>query len=116
MYSLHAERAGHRAVGEWLRQNGDPAIEVIDPFGWAEWYAGRSLREWPVPKPYDGRPKYVVFEPNSKSPHSRLEWYEHAQKLLADPAWTPDVKCKYPKNATDDDVRVAVYLCTPVKK
>ncbi|MBO0698566.1 MAG: glycosyltransferase family 39 protein [Zavarzinella sp.] len=116
LYSLHSERAGHKPAGQWIKKYSDPGIELIDPFGWAEWYADRSLREWPVPQPYDGRPKYVVFEPNSKSPHSRLEWYEHAKKLTSDPGWSVEEKYKYPENAAPDDVKVAVYLCTPVKK
>jgi hypothetical protein len=116
LYSLHSERAGHKPAGLWIKQNGDPGVEVIDPFGWAEWYAERSLRSWPVPQPYDGRPKYVVFEPNSKSPHSRLEWYEPAKKLIGDPGWAVEEKYKYPPNAAADDVKVAVYLCSPTKK
>jgi hypothetical protein len=107
-YSLHADRAGHRYAGEWIKANGEQAIEVIDPFGWAEWYAGRSLREWPVPQP-DGRPKYVVFEPNAKSPHSRLEWYEHAKALVeTDPR--PEPIYRFPEGAPPDEIRVAVYL------
>ena len=74
-YSLHADRAGHKAAGQWLAEHGDPNIELIDPFGWGEWYAGRSMREIPpAPNPWDGKPKYVIFEPNAKSPHSRLEY------------------------------------------
>src|SRR5262249_15267545 len=42
-YSLHAERAGHKEAGKWIAEKGDPQIGLVDPFGWAEWVAGRSL-------------------------------------------------------------------------
>jgi hypothetical protein len=112
-YSLHAERAGHKAAGRWIADQGDPQIELVDPFGWAEWYAGRSLREAHTPSPYDGRPKYAVFEPNAKSPHSRLEYYEYARFLKEHALEMP---FQYPPDAPTDEIKVAVYLYKPSKK
>jgi len=45
---LHANRAGHHAVGLWLAEHITPADEIDDPFCWAAHYAGRTfLRETP---------------------------------------------------------------------
>jgi len=115
-YSLHAERAGHKAAGQWLAEHGDPAIDVVDPFGWTEWYAGRTLREprRDTDKTWDGRKKYAIFEPNTKSPHSRLEYYEEARVMVIDKRAEPVFQ--YPPGVPPDEVKVAVYLYDPSKK
>ena len=112
-YSLHADRAGHKYAGEWLAKEGDPNIGLIDAFGWAEWYAGRSLREQPTPNPWDGNPWYVIYEPNAKSPHSRLEYYAYAKMMME---WKAVQVYQYPSDVPPDEIKVAVYLYTPVKK
>src|SRR5581483_11843881 len=38
---MHANRAGHRAAGRWLAAHSQPADEIMDPFDWAHFYAGR---------------------------------------------------------------------------
>jgi len=40
---LHANRAGHHAVGLWLAEHITPADELDDPFCWAAHYAGRTF-------------------------------------------------------------------------
>ena len=113
--SLHTDRAGHRAVGEWLKGNGDPSIDILDPFGWTEWYAGRTLERWPNPNPTltKGADLYVVFEPNNKkSPHSRLPRYDFAGQLSRGQAPI----YAFPANADPDRVLVAIYQCKTAKK
>lgn len=114
--SLHEDRAGHKAAGQWLLEHGDPDIEFIDPLGWAEWYAERSVRRNPdwAPKPYDGRDKYTIFEPNTKSPHSRLQYYETARILVVDK--NAEIIWRYPEGAADDQIKVAIYRYQPKKK
>jgi Dolichyl-phosphate-mannose-protein mannosyltransferase len=117
--SLHSERAGHKAAGQWLAKESKKLVatgerfEVVDPFGWADWYAGRTLRTVPNPDPGKGPFVYAVFEPNSPSPHSRLELYEVARKLKDQPGSEPVFR--YPENAPPDQVKVAVYKCPPLK-
>src|SRR5207253_484 len=41
--TLHANRAGHHAVGLWLAEHVRPADEIEDPFCWAAHYAGRTF-------------------------------------------------------------------------
>jgi Dolichyl-phosphate-mannose-protein mannosyltransferase len=110
--SLHSERAGHKAAGKWLATQ-DRAIEVVDPFGWAEWYAGRTLRTIPNPDPRKGLYVYAVFEPNSPSPHSRLGWYDTAKQLKEQPDSEPVFE--YPPGVPKEKVKVAVYKCQPLK-
>ena len=40
---LHANRAGHHAVGVWLAEHVTSADEIDDPFCWAAHYAGRTF-------------------------------------------------------------------------
>ena len=103
--SLHDERAGHKAAGLWMKENVEPDWQIVDPFGWAEWYTGRTLRAIPNPGPNKGPGVYVVFEPNAKSPHSRLGYYEMARKLAA----PEKIVYRYPEGAPDDEIKVAVY-------
>ncbi|HVK12552.1 MAG TPA: glycosyltransferase family 39 protein [Gemmataceae bacterium] len=111
LHSLHEERAGHKACGLWLRKYGDPAVEVLDSLAWSEWYAGRTVTKWPNPRPTQaqGPVRYVIYEPNDKSPHSRLPRYDEAKRL----ATKPDSKIvyQYPEDAAPKDIVVAVYEC-----
>ena len=103
--SLHSERVGHKAAGRWLAENASPEVTIIDPFGWAEWYAGRTLRT-PSPPSYKlDRDYYLVFEPNAKSPHSRLNHYD----LIRGVYRNCEMIYQYPVDASPDKIRVAVY-------
>jgi hypothetical protein len=107
--SLHEERAGHKAAGLWMKDNVPTDWQMVDPFGWAEWYTGRTLRAIPNPDPAKGPGLYVVFEPNAKSPHSRLGLYEMARTLHNRPGAEPVFR--YPDGVPDDEIKVAVYRC-----
>lgn len=107
--SLHEERAGHKAAGLWMKDHVEDDWQIVDPFGWAEWYTGRTLRRIPNPDPAKGPGVYAVFEPNAKSPHSRLGYYEIARSLHDRPG---SVRVfQYPEDAPDDEIKVAVYRC-----
>lgn len=111
--SMQYNRAGHKHAGNWLRIHGDPDVEVVDPFGWAEWYAGRTVTRWPDPLAENRfiDPKrtpaelYVIFEPNAKSPHSRLGKFEWAKRLHE----SAEKIYQYPVDAAPEKVKVAVY-------
>jgi hypothetical protein len=110
--SLHRERAGHKAAGHWIAEYGDKSIPVVDPFGWADWYAGRTLRDYPNPNPQPDRELYLIFEPNAKSPHSRLGTYEFTKQHSAGQT----IVYRYPEDAPPDKILVAVYHFKPTKK
>ena len=42
--SLHENRHGHRLIGAYLREHAGPEDAIIDPYNWAQYYSGRSLR------------------------------------------------------------------------
>jgi len=105
--SLHEERAGHKAAGLWMKDNVPAEWQIVDPFGWAEWYTGRTLRTIPNPDPAKGPGVYAVFEPNAKSPHSRLGYYEMARDLHDRPG--AEMVFQYPPGVPADQIKVAVY-------
>jgi hypothetical protein len=109
--SLHRERAGHKAAGYWLRENAKSET-IVDPFGWAEWYSGRTLKAWPELNPTADRELLIVFEPNAKSPHSRLERYEFAREMHK----KSTLEFQYPENASPEEIKVAVYRYQPPPK
>jgi 4-amino-4-deoxy-L-arabinose transferase-like glycosyltransferase len=106
--SLHHERAGHKAAGYWLKEHAE-GVAIVDPFGWAEWYTGRTLREWPWLNPTDDRPIYIVFTPNAKSPHSRLERYVFAR----DRYQRGELVFAYPPDASADKIEIGIYFFKP---
>jgi hypothetical protein len=78
--TLNAERAGFRQAGAWLARHAGPEDEVIDPYTWAGYYAGRVFLE--------GRPPavgphacYVLLEEGA-SPHDHLWWVINPVKEL----------------------------------
>jgi hypothetical protein len=105
--SLHDERAGHKAAGLWMKDNVEKDWQIVDPFGWAEWYTERTLRSIPNPDPAWRPGHYVVFEPNAKSPHSRLGHYELARTKHDRPG---SVRVfQYPDGVPEDEIKVGVY-------
>ncbi len=71
----HRTREGHKEAGRWLAAHSDPADRIIDPYTWAEWYAGRTFDragDWTPDLPPT---TYVVLETaNPESPLPQLEW------------------------------------------
>jgi hypothetical protein len=112
-HSLHEERKGHKLAGLWMKENVPAGPQIVDPFGWAEWYTGRTLREVPNPDVFKPGPHlYAVYTPNAKSPHSRLGSYEWARQLSAN----KNPLFQYPPNVPPDEIDVAVYKAPPLKK
>jgi hypothetical protein len=82
---LHANRTGFRAAGEWLAANTQPADEIVDPFCWSHFYAGRVLQESMQPRPASGPPTRYVVVTNSKNAHNRLNSLAAARALADGP-------------------------------
>jgi hypothetical protein len=78
----HETRLGHPHAGRYLAAHVQPDDAVIDPFCWAEWYAGRTLLAVPD-DPQPPKARWVVLE-TGKSPHSRLPRYEGALNVVND--------------------------------
>ncbi len=66
---LHADRIAFRTAGCWLAAHTLPGDAILDPYGWAYYYAGRVFTEGLAPLP-DGRPpvRYLVLD---QSPNKR---------------------------------------------
>ena len=81
---LHPQREGHKRAGQWLASRVTDGDAMVDPYCWAEWYAGRTLyrTSW---NPAISRNGYVILE-NDKvktGPHSRLPVLPEAKRLAA---------------------------------
>ncbi len=83
---LHLNRAGFKTAGCWIRDNGCPGDEVVDPYQWSHFYAGRVfLENSPVAQVRSNPPvRWVVLE-KGKSKHIRLNLPQEEQ-LLAEGA------------------------------
>lgn len=79
--TMHPSRIGHREAGRWLADNTDPSDEVIDPFCWANYYAGRDFLSGTQPLPASGHVpmRYVVLDYGSH--HSRIPLLRVAEKI-----------------------------------
>lgn len=101
---LHPNRAGHRHAGEWLAQHAEPNAEIVDPFCWAEFYAGRG---WdPQPPSWTGAtPTYIVLEPNNDNPHARLPLMAPARSMALD----REAVYHWPENVPLDQAEVVVF-------
>ncbi|HMF14964.1 MAG TPA: hypothetical protein VKE94_21760, partial [Gemmataceae bacterium] len=80
--TLHGNRAGLRQAGTWLREHADPSDEIVDPYCWAHYYAGCTLREGLPTETAPGHVpvRYVVLE-HGKSEHTRLTGLERARDV-----------------------------------
>lgn len=108
---LHANRAGHRAAGLWLRDRFRPGDEILDPFCWAHYYAGAVFAENVGLAPAHPRTRYIVLE-NSTGQHSRLPLMVIARHLAMQGVpvyrWIPG-----PELRKQRAVEVIVYAIQP---
>lgn len=81
---LHANREGHKHAGRWLAEHATEADAVIDPFCWADWYAGRTL--YVVrPDPEGAAVTYAVIDDKARpEDHDRLPRITAARNVAAD--------------------------------
>jgi hypothetical protein len=70
---LHANRKGFRDAGMWIAEHTSPYDEVMDPYCWTHYYAGRVFAEGEAYEISIDKPKYcyVVVE-ESGNEHPRL--------------------------------------------
>ncbi len=99
----HESRAGHPHAGRYLAAHVGPHDAVIDPYCWAEWYSGRSVRAVP-PDPATPAARWVVLE-GGKSPHSRLPRYPDAMNVLNDKVNPPKLLYWWPEHLPESEAR-----------
>lgn len=106
--SLHVNRAGHRAAGEWLAAHAGPTDHVTDPHCWALFYSGFVFKEGLMPaKPHAPATEYVVVTV-SKNPHARLAGVDAAEERARYGSkvfcWTPTRQQRQSYGAEQVDV------------
>jgi hypothetical protein len=77
---LHANRAGHKAVGLWLATHANPNDIIVDPYCWAHYYAGKVFLEG-HDRPEGYLPYHWVVLEEGDNPHERLPSVEHAKEI-----------------------------------
>ncbi len=101
--AAHENRAGHPHAGRFLAEHVGPRDAVIDPFCWAEWYAGRTLYAVPA-DPVPPAARWVVME-TGKSPHSRLPRYADAVNVINDGKNRAELVYWWPEDLTESEAR-----------
>lgn len=88
---LHEHRLGHRLAGEWLAPQLRPGDQLVDPYGWVSFYAGRRSPPPPAGTPASGR-LFLVLEPGEKDLPRQRQINSVARRpekpRFAWPAWT----------------------------
>ena len=105
---MHAQREAHRRAGEWLSSRVTDQDALVDPYCWAEWFAGRTLyrTSWNPPV---SRNTYIVLENEAVkgSPHSRLPELPGAKKLREHP--TNRIVYHWPEDVPVERAAIYVY-------
>jgi hypothetical protein len=98
---LHSNRAGHKAAGKWLAAHVKAGDAIMDPFCWAEFYAGRL-----EPRVTTDRPDrvFVILETNENQ-HSRLPHVPAAKAI----AGIGQIVYHWPENRPVGNAQLVVY-------
>jgi hypothetical protein len=106
---LHESRVGHKYVGEVLRDQAGSDDTIIDPWDWAQWYAGRTLY-WihPDPEPLAGRSRWAVLEPGD-DPNSESPRYPMALAVKNDQENKAEVVTWWPDDKPVGEAKVVLY-------
>ncbi len=105
--SLHDQKAGHVSAGRYLGERLGADDALIDPYDWAGYYAGRTLRSIP-PDPPDARVVYAVVEGGKDDePHSALPRRKAALDVANDGRSV--LVYHWPEDAPPEKAKVMVY-------
>jgi hypothetical protein len=105
---LHANRAGFHAAGLWLAENAQPTDAIVDPFAWAEYYAGHALRETKVVDASPPSRQFVVVG-GSGNEHARLPLMPAAESL----ANQGTLVYRWPTQETKQKAEEVLVYCVP---
>ncbi len=110
---MHSQREGHKRAGQWLAANLTDKDALVDPYSWAEWFAGRTLYRAYETNPKKPKHVFVVLE-NDKikgSPHSRLPVLPEAKSLAAQ--GDSRIVYHWPENVPEAEAIIYVYKVGP---
>ncbi len=105
MKSLHVNRAGHHAAGLWLAHERHQDDVVLDPFSWAEFYAG--FIRYPEFHRRECHYIYAVVESIDNSPHPRLHLMPDALRA----ARQGELVYHWPENLPESKAKVRIFRC-----
>jgi hypothetical protein len=104
---MHANREGHKHAGLWLAAHIQKGDCLVDPFCWAEWYAGRSLY-FVSEDPVLPEVTYAVVDDKMRADeHERLPRLDAAKAVVAD--GNSQVVYHWPEEAPVEMAKVKVY-------
>jgi hypothetical protein len=98
---LHYNRAGHKAAGHWLAKTVTDSDAILDPFCWAEFYAGRVETRDTTDRPDR---LFVILEPGDNQ-HSRLPHIPAAKAA----AYYGQIVYHWPEKKPLEKAQVVVY-------
>jgi hypothetical protein len=78
--TLHADRVGFRTAGYWLAEHACPGDYVLDPYCWANYYAGRVFTEG-LRLPARQPPVFYLVLEQSPNKHTRLREHQAAEVM-----------------------------------
>jgi hypothetical protein len=107
---LHFNRAGHRAAGLWLARHCDLSDEIIDPFCWAHYYAGRVFcegQEITVPTGHTRLQYAVLDRPDKEHPH--LPLMQKAEEVAS----RGRLVYYWPENLPLKDAKIRIFAAVP---
>ncbi len=111
---LHRDRLGHKLAGEYLAKHAHSDDIIIDPWDWAAFYSGRTLKGIPDdPKAAAGRSRWAVIEPKdmerSEKSKPRLQ---AARDVMNDGKNPPAVAFQWPEGVPLEEAKVVLYRQT----
>jgi hypothetical protein len=81
--TLHADRAAFRTAGRWLAAHTLPGDTILDPYRWANYYAGRIFTEGLPEQPASRPPRfYLVVDQSPDKARAHLPEH-HAAAYMA---------------------------------
>jgi hypothetical protein len=107
---LHANRAGFHAAGLWLAEHAKPTDAIVDPFAWAEYYAGHALRDTKAVEAPSSSRQFVVVG-GSGNEHARLPLMPAAESL----ANKGTLVFRWPTHQTRQKAEEVLVYCVPSK-
>ncbi|MCZ2344126.1 MAG: glycosyltransferase family 39 protein [Bacteroidales bacterium] len=104
---LHDNRAGHVYAGRWLREHASAADTIIDPFEWAQFFAGRTLYDIP-PDPMASSVSFAILEgATNDTPNSHLP--RHAAALAVAQDGRSQLVYHWPEQNRLEDAKIRIY-------
>jgi hypothetical protein len=77
---LHGDRSGFRDAGYWLAKNTAPGDYILDPYCWANYYAGRVFTEGVTGLEASLPPVFYLVVEQAENKHTRLA--EHNAAMI----------------------------------